>query len=511
MSKTNDEEDYERMLKMPQQQYIRFLREFEGLNITEIKDTLGVDWRTAKKYADKEDWNKPLVRKGHISPVMEPFKEIVDTWLAEDQLLPRKQRHTATKAFNRLINEYNFPGSYRTVCAYIEKRKKEMEIEKTKAYEHLEHPGGEAQVDFCTIQVSKDSSLIDYKLLIMSFPFSNRAFVQPVPAENQECFLEALKKLFIKAGGIPTKIWFDNLSAAVAGIEKEGKRKLRELFARFQCHYRFEAIFCNPNKGNEKGNVENKCGYGRRNWCVPIPIFESYYELVKGLDALAVEDMAHPHYIKGTLVRELWQEEQSKLNKLSDIDFEVFHLDSAQINKYGEIVLDKLPIRVFKASPSDKVMLRFWWDKIDVIDTNYKTLTSIPRPYTGKVHEIPWVEVFKGYQRKPRSVSHSQFAKMLPQSFRDYIKTEDLTERKERIGAAINWCSVYTVKEISEVIEQFKDNATVTMITTLLSLTSGNSRQVQQGFKEDYTPPQIREIIPDLSIYNTLTKGGDTL
>jgi len=36
------------MLKMPQQQYIRFLREVEGCTIQEIADRVGVHWRTAK-------------------------------------------------------------------------------------------------------------------------------------------------------------------------------------------------------------------------------------------------------------------------------------------------------------------------------------------------------------------------------------------------------------------------------------------------------------------------------
>jgi len=35
----------------------------------------------------------------------------------------------------------------------------------------------------------------------------------------------------------------------------------------------FETAFCNPNSGNEKGNVENKVGYLRRNYLVPIPEF----------------------------------------------------------------------------------------------------------------------------------------------------------------------------------------------------------------------------------------------
>ena len=33
---------------MPQQEYIKYLREFEGLSISEIKEYSGVNWRTAK-------------------------------------------------------------------------------------------------------------------------------------------------------------------------------------------------------------------------------------------------------------------------------------------------------------------------------------------------------------------------------------------------------------------------------------------------------------------------------
>lgn len=497
------------MLKMPQQQYIKFLREVEGLNINEIADIVDIDWRTAKKYADRDDWNVHTSRKRRVAPVMDLFKEIVDTWLAGDQILPKKQRHTAAQVYKRLVDENQFTGSYRTVCDYVRKKKHEMNLEKSKSYQRLEHPGGEAQVDFCTIQVSKNSVLVDYKLLVMSFPYSNAAFVHPVPSENQECFLEGLKTLFQKAGGVPSRIWFDNLSAAVAGIEKNGDRKLRELFARFQCHYRFEAIFCNPNSGNEKGNVENKCGYGRRNWCVPIPVFESQEELARELDTLARSDMNRPHYAKGAQIKELWDEEKIKINALPKNDFDVYHMESYLVNKYGEVILDKMPITVFSARPGDEMLIRIWWDKIEVLDRDYNVLTTVPRPYTGKVHDIPWVDVFKGFQRKPRSVRHSQFTRMLPKTMQEYVNIESIEERKERISAIINWCGVYSLDEITEAIDRLKENATVSMITAILPLVSGGRRQIEQGFEEKYTPPALKGTVPDLSRYNTLTKGGE--
>lgn len=498
------------MMKMPQQQYIKFLREVEGLNINEIAGRMKIDWRTAKKYADCNDWNIRISRKNRVAPVMDPYKEIVDTWLAGDRILPRKQRHTVVQIYKRLVNEYQYTGSYRTVGEYVRRKKIDMDLEKAKSYERLEHPGGEAQVDFCTIKVSKDSVLEDYKLLVMSFPYSNAAFVHPVPSENQECFLEGLKTLFQKAGGVPIRIWFDNLSAAVAGIEKNGERKLRELFTRFQCHYRFEAIFCNPNSGNEKGNVENKCGYGRRNWCVPIPIFESQEILAQELDVLAQQDMDRPHYAKGLRIKELWDEEICKLNQLPEHDFDVYRIESFVVNKYGEVTVDKMPITVFNARPGDEMLIRIWWDKVEVLDRYYSILTTVPRPYTYKSYEIPWAEVFKGFQRKPRSVRHSQFTRMLPKTLQEYVTVDNIEERKERISALVNWSGVYSLHEIAEAIEQLKENATVSLITGILPVINGSLRQAKQGFEEEYTPPALKGTIPDLSRYNTLTKGGET-
>lgn len=36
-------------------------------------------------------------------------------------------------------------------------------------------------------------------------------------------------------------------------------------FAAFKAHYRLTARYCNPNSGNEKGNIENAVGFLRRN------------------------------------------------------------------------------------------------------------------------------------------------------------------------------------------------------------------------------------------------------
>lgn len=87
---------------MPQQQDIKFLRETEGFSICEISQQMGIHWRTAKRYAEKDNWNQPLKKKAARHPVMGPYIDIVNTWLEKDQLLPRKQHHTGVRIFHRL-------------------------------------------------------------------------------------------------------------------------------------------------------------------------------------------------------------------------------------------------------------------------------------------------------------------------------------------------------------------------------------------------------------------------
>jgi transposase len=46
------------------------------------------------------------------------------------------------------------------------------------------------------------------------------------------------------------------------------------VFTELQSHYLFEDRFGRPGKGNDKGKVEGLVGYARRNYLVPIPVFD---------------------------------------------------------------------------------------------------------------------------------------------------------------------------------------------------------------------------------------------
>lgn len=169
------------------QQNIKFLYENGDCLISEIAKSIGINWRTAKKNATKDDWNESLRRRRKRHPVLGPYLDIIDTWLMEEQALPRKQRYTAKRIFDRLREEHGFEGGRRTVERYVAQRRKELKLERDESYERQEHPGGEAQVDFGTDYIGR-GQLVVRKVLVMSFPFSNAAFAFPVRAEEPSVF-----------------------------------------------------------------------------------------------------------------------------------------------------------------------------------------------------------------------------------------------------------------------------------------------------------------------------------
>lgn len=78
---------------------IKRLRNNKGLSISEIQRIMGINWRTAKKYADEDQLpkEKTFTRRGMMYE--EKWGEIVSDWLFEDSKLKQKSRRTKKKIF----------------------------------------------------------------------------------------------------------------------------------------------------------------------------------------------------------------------------------------------------------------------------------------------------------------------------------------------------------------------------------------------------------------------------
>ena len=144
-----------------------------------------------------------------------------------------------------------------------------------------------------------------------------------------------MRRIFEHIGGVPVRIRFDNMTTAVAQVLEGHERVLADGFMRFMLHYRFEADFCNPASGNEKGNVENKVGYGRRNALVPVPTIKSFDEFNEQLWDWCEKDAQREHYQKKVSIQSLWEEEQAELLALPEVPYDVFRYEALKVSKTG--------------------------------------------------------------------------------------------------------------------------------------------------------------------------------
>lgn len=381
----------------------------------------------------------------------EEWGEIVSDWLMEDYALKRKLRRNNKVIFKQL-KQLNFPGSYRTVCNFIAEWKDKTldESEGMKEeYERLTHPPAEAQVDFGITEAVHEGKVKDIHCLVMSFPYSNAGLAIPLPAENQQCFLEGLKILFEQAGFVPRKLRLDNLSAAV--VKARGGQQetvFTEAFQRFATHYGFEPQACNPRKGNEKGHVENKVGYVRYNFFTPSPVIQDLTHFREMLFEQCNDDHQRTHYKKGEVIADLMEMEKKYGLALPENEFPVFKETMAIANKYGEILIDSVAVHVPNSYHYNKLYLIVYWDRYKVISPNGEVLSEGPRPYMNQAREIPWNSILKNWMRKPRSIVYSRYFPYLPGRIAHYLDIESMKLRKKRTEWLIGLIIKYDMQEI---------------------------------------------------------------
>jgi transposase len=210
--------------------------------------------------------------------------------LRADLDAPRKQRHTATRIFNRLADEHGVTElSYSTVRDYVRVRRAEIFAEAGKQHDEAfipqeRAPGAEAEVDFGDVYVMLAGVKTRCHMFAFRMAASGKAIHRVYATQSQEAFLEGHIEAFEAIGGIPIRhIRYDNLTSAVTAVVfGRGRGRVEnERWVLFRSHYQFDAFYCQPGlKGaHEKGGVEGEIGRFRRNWLTPMPEVDTLAEL----------------------------------------------------------------------------------------------------------------------------------------------------------------------------------------------------------------------------------------
>ena len=490
----------------------------EGKSITEISRETGRDRKTVRIYLEKEDWNENRPRS--LAEVefakLDPFKVDIGTWLREDKKAKRKQRHTARRVYQRLVEKYHegFTCSYRTVAGYVAKSKKEIFFFSV-GHLPLEHIPGEAQADFGDVEYYEKGQLCSGKYLNLSFPYSNQGYFQLFKGENQECLFEGLISIFEHIGGVPPRIWFDNTKTIVTRVLKDGGRTLTDDFLRFSEHYRFEAVFCNVEAGHEKGNVESKVGYHRRNWLVPVPHFERLSEFNQDLLKTCDLDAAREHYRKDATIAELYAADKAALLALPAVPLDVSKYLTVRTNGYGRFYLGN-GLHEYSVSPqyaNSRVLVKITAGEVIPLDKSHQPIVRHQRLYgDSRQQSMQWLPYLTQLSRSPNALKYTGIYPMLPESLKVYL---DKCGRSDK-GKILRVIAALTERNGFAGALETVDNALKYAATDIDSLISLHNRIYGQVPELAPMPlagniPELMRVTPDLAAYDArLAKAGET-
>lgn len=494
------------MLRMAQIEYIKHLYEVEGKSLREIAQIVGVNFRTVKKYAYMYDFNPhELPRMAPEEyPVLGGYIPIIDEWMEADMREPRKQRHTASRIWARLREEHGFTGCYSSVKRYVAKKRWQLN-QAREGHLPIAQPPGHAQTDFGEFKYydGLGAAQTGYGLLV-TYPHSNAGWMQVFPSQNQECLLEGLKRIFYHTGGVPIRLRCDNMTTAVVQILEGAERILSDGFYRFKLHHRFETDFCNPASGNEKGNVENKVGYDRRNMLVPVPTIEDFAAFNELLLARCDADHEREHYRHKIPIGTLWAEEKQKLLTLPEYEYEVFRYESLSVNKTGFVTIDTNRYGLPPTLAGKIVQAKIFFDRVEVY-YDRQCLSRYARSYGRQQEVTDWKQYLPMLLRKPGATEHTRFFGQMPKLWQTYLRTTRGGERKSALMLLMEMVEDGNDALCDDALElagQYgqPDNDSIRQCYYLIAKPESRPQPLQLGAQ---TP--LLNYWPDLAVYDGLT------
>ena len=421
ISKSTVKEERKEMIDMTQVRSIRTMHK-NGEGVSSISRALKVSEPTVRKYLRMDDFNPKLPVKTERPSKLDAFKETINRWLLEDKAVWHKQRHTAKRIYDRLVLEEGYDGSYPIVQRYV----KEQKSKKTdKAYLDLVWEPATAQVDFGQADIVYHGDKMRIHYLVVSFPYSNVGLMQVFFGENAECVCEGLARIFAFIGGVPLRCVFDNATGV-------GKRvinvvKLTDLFARFEMHYGFESVFCNPNSGHEKGNVENMVGKLRRNMLVPVPVIADLDEYNERLLISCMEEADDVHYRKGENCIDLFGEDTTALRSLPEKEFSCVRYEQFKADKQGNICVGgRHRYSTDVALCGQKMIVGFGAFTVEIYDSKGNAISKHNRLYTdGPDESVDSSASLRLLVARPGGWPNSRIRLAMPCELREHIDSVD--------------------------------------------------------------------------------------
>jgi transposase len=294
-----------------------------------------IHWETLQKVLKYSEPPGYRLKEPRPKPKIGAYLERIALIIEQDKALPKKQRHTAKRIYER-IREMGYGGKYTQVKTVV----RELMRVKQEVFMPLIHRPGEAQVDFGYALVKVCGTLRKVGFFVMVLPYSDAFFVMAFERECTESYWEGHVRGFEFFGGVPNRISYDNSRVLVSKIVGSHQRKLTDGFLQLQSHYLFREHFCRVRRANEKGVVEGVVKFARLNFFVPVPQVGDLDELNSKLAQMCREDLKRRLRGKSGTKAQMLKEDEAAFLSLSVDGFDACRKQPTRANSLSLVRFD---------------------------------------------------------------------------------------------------------------------------------------------------------------------------
>ena len=397
----------------------------DNLSIREISRRTGLSRNTIRKYL-RSGSVEPRFKTPDRPSKLDAFADKLSAWLRSEASKSRKQKRTL-KQLHADLAALGYEGSYGRVAAFARdwrtERQREQQTSGRRPFAPLAFQPGEAfQFDW-----SEDWAVLGderTKLQVAHFKLSHsRAFlVRAYLLQTHEMLFDAHHHAFRVLGGVPRRGIYDEMRTAVDRVGRGKERQVNARFSAMVSHYLFDADFCNPASGWEKGQVEKNVQDMRHRLWQPMPRCTDLGALNVWLEQRCIELWAQiPHGSLPGTVADVWADEVASLMP-PPRSFDGFIEHTKRVSPTCLVHLDRTRYSVPASFANRPVSVRVYPERI-AIAAEGQILCEHQRIIERSHHQPPrtvydWRHYLAVIQRKPGALRNGAPFLELPEGFR---------------------------------------------------------------------------------------------
>lgn len=223
--------------------------------------------RLSKEFGCARNTVRRYLRAGGAVPFAKPERKTafdgLDDWLRE-----RFFRHggNADVIRQELASEHGIVIGLRSVELRVQRWRRELRAHKRATVRFETRPGHQLQIDFGESRVWIGNERVRVHLFVATLGYSRRMHIQPSLRERQVDWFEGMEGAFLRFGGVPAEVLFDNARALVEHHDAATREvRFNTRLHAFARYWGFSPRACAPYRARTKGKDERGVGYVKRN------------------------------------------------------------------------------------------------------------------------------------------------------------------------------------------------------------------------------------------------------